>query len=456
MNHTQRLGFLALASTLVFACAGRQSVDEPATAATAPSQGDALLTSGVEVVRVGEATVIVRPTTNPIVHISLFVDHGSTSWTTEAGASALVLGLSAMADGGPAGMGRDAFLSRLDAMGSTIAGDANYDYSVVSMEAVGAFWTETWDLMAATLRDPALGSGELERARERLVTARRSRFDDPDSAVVEVAREAFFAGHPYSASPDGTEAGLETASESEAREALRTLLGEPAHVTVVAVGDVDTQRLTERVALLLDRLTAAGSAAPAEPFAHAQSTVTVLPRPDLPTNYIVGYFGAPAPGTTDYAALEIGLAILDHRLFEEVRTRRNLTYAVSAGLGSRRANSGYLYVTATDPSTTLGVMFDTIEAMADTPVSAQELADQLEQYLTGYYMALASNSAQASLLGSWNLLTGDIAAADQHIAELRNVTPADVSRVIDQYVRAIQWGVVGNPDSIDEALFTSR
>ncbi|MFX1475464.1 MAG: cobalamin-dependent protein, partial [Promethearchaeota archaeon] len=44
------------------------------------------------------------------------------------------------------------------------------------------------------------------------------------------------------------------------------------------------------------------------------------------------------------------------RLFKEVRTKRNLTYAVSAGQASRRDTYGMLYVTAVEPDTTIRVM----------------------------------------------------------------------------------------------------
>ena len=68
---------------------------------------------------------------------------------------------------------------------------------------------------------------------------------------------------------------------------------------------------------------------------NADSTLadTKLEERALPTNYVRGYYSAPSPSNPDYAALTVATRILRERLFEEVRTKRNLTYAVSAGTG---------------------------------------------------------------------------------------------------------------------------
>ena len=58
------------------------------------------------------------------------------------------------------------------------------------------------------------------------------------------------------------------------------------------------------------------------------------------------------------------MEILSDRLFEEVRTKRNLTYAVQAGLSQRAANYGILYVTAVDPANTLPVMLAELTSVA--------------------------------------------------------------------------------------------
>ena len=52
--------------------------------------------------------------------------------------------------------------------------------------------------------------------------------------------------------------------------------------------------------------------------------LVVVERP-LPTNYITGYFAAPTLTDPDYVAFRAATDILGDRLFEEVRTKRNMT-----------------------------------------------------------------------------------------------------------------------------------
>src|SRR5688500_19865949 len=65
-------------------------------------------------------------------------------------------------------------------------------------------------------------------------------------------------------------------------------------------------------------------------------------------------------------------SMLGDRLFEEVRTKRNMTYAVAAGLETRAANRGRLYVTATQPDTTVKVIFSTVKQLQTGPIPRSE------------------------------------------------------------------------------------
>ena len=51
---------------------------------------------------------------------------------------------------------------------------------------------------------------------------------------------------------------------------------------------------------------------------------------------------------------------LREKLFEEVRTRRELSYAPSAGLAPHGLGEGYLYVTAVDIARTQAVMQEVV------------------------------------------------------------------------------------------------
>src|SRR5215212_9058156 len=109
-------------------------------------------------------------------------------------------------------------------------------------------------------------------------------------------------------------------------------------------------------------------------------------RSPLPTNYITGYYTAPSLTDPDYPAFRAAVDMLSDRLFEEVRTKRNMTYAVSAGLETRAANRGRLYVTATQPDTTVKVIFSTVRQLQNDPISAEAVAENVQPSITSYLM----------------------------------------------------------------------
>jgi zinc protease len=176
----------------------------------------------------------------------------------------------------------------------------------------------------------------------------------------------------------------------------------------------------------------------------------------LPTTYVRGYFPAPTlSDEEDYPALTVALNILSTRLFEEVRTKRNLSYAVLAGLSSRLANYGLLYVTSVEPDSAVAVMLAEVRKLKETPVESDALEQAVNVFVTRYYMGLETNADQAAQLGRYELLGGGWEEADDFVDEVRKVTPEDVQRVMRRYVSGIHFAVLGDPSRVDRALFTS-
>src|SRR6185436_1439961 len=96
---------------------------------------------------------------------------------------------------------------------------------------------------------------------------------------------------------------------------------------------------------------------PAPQLAFDKSTVEVTTR-ELPTNYIQGVFTAPPLTSPDIYPMRVASALLRDRVFEEVRVKRNLSYAPSAFLSSQGANVGGIYVSAVDANQAVSLMLN--------------------------------------------------------------------------------------------------
>ncbi|MCA1626595.1 MAG: hypothetical protein LC742_01335, partial [Acidobacteria bacterium] len=89
----------------------------------------------------------------------------------------------------------------------------------------------------------------------------------------------------------------------------------------------------------------------------------------------------------------------------------------------------------------------------DLPDST-DLAAEVSGYLTKYYLAQETNTAQVNELARYELIGDGWRNSLDFIARLRAVTPEDVRRVAQKYMRNLRFVVIGNPSKVDKNIFT--
>lgn len=397
--------------------------------------------------------VILKPVTaNDVIAVRLYIRGGSSNLTpSNAGIESFML---EAATHGTAKYTKDAFNERLTETGTSISSDAGYDYSAMALQAVRQHWNEAWDLFTEAALKPAFPASEVELVRAQLVDNLKRIPDDPDTYLAYLADSSLYAGHAYAVVPGGTPASIAAISRDALANWHKQRLTRE-NLLLVVVGNVSRADLTSKIESTFGRLPATGgSAHHASRLAAVTPDVIVVKR-ELPTNYIAGYFAAPPPSDPDYAALRVATDILSDRLFEEVRTKRNLTYSVGAGLSSRAANRGSLYVTAVEPDTTLKVIFTEVRRLQREPLPQSTLSENVNTFLTEFWMDQQTNMGQARQLGFFELLGGGYQNLDRFVDAVRRVTPSDVERVATRYMQHARFAVIGDPAKIDRQLFTS-
>jgi zinc protease len=362
------------------------------------------------------------------------------------------LALSVAVNGGTQSTPKDEFNARLDAVGSSIGHISDRDFSGITMNSVRDHFDETWELFEEAIFEPAFTEDEVELRRNRQLADIESLADNPDALVGEVARDLAFSGHPYEIRELGTLETVSTFTQNELKAWHYWLLA-PERIVLVVVGNIDQADLVAKVQSRLGRIPSTGLAVPDFPPVEHDAPALRVESMNLPTNYILGYFTAPSMSHDDYAALVLATRHLRSRLFEEIRTRRNLTYAVSSGLGNRSTNVGFLYVTAVDPAATMPVMFAEVERLKNEPLTEQELQEVRNVFLTSHYMGLETNSSVAGQIAQAELIGGDWSLMYRFLDAVNAVTAEDIQRVAQTYLRNTQFGVVGNPDDVPASLF---
>lgn len=402
----------------------------------------------------GGVRVIFKPVpANEIIAVRLYLRGGSANLTPQRAGIENFIGT--LSTHGTEKYSKDEFAALAARTGTTVEASVTHDYSVISMQAVRDFWNDAWDLFTQAALHPTFPDSELALVREQLLNGLRQRPDNPDGQLFHLGDSVFYAGHAYGLDPAGTIPVVSALTRLDLVQWHRARLTRE-NLLLVVVGNVDPADLKSRVAAAFGALPARGGAARRPgPHAVGRPDLLMVPRP-LPTNYVIGLFVAPGRSEADYAAARVGLNILSDRLFEEVRTKRNLSYAVGAGMGEDRVNAGYLYVTTGEPDTTIKVMWHEVERLGSEPIPPQRLAENVNEFVTDYLMGQQANMAQAATLGAYEMSGGGWRRALDFPRRVRAVTAADVQRVATSYLRNVRFVAIGDSAKVDRRLFTSH
>jgi zinc protease len=350
---------------------------------------------------------------------------------------------------------REKFRREISSTGTSISYGINYDYSVLSLGTTRRFFDRSWELFVDSALRPSFALDDFQRVKNRVIVSISDNEDTPDSFIQVLQARAIYTGHPYLNEPRGTVQSITNLTLEDIKKFHQEML-QTSRLLLVVVGDIDPALLRGKVEASFGKLPRGDyQSVPPPQLAFSEPTLSVTAR-QIPTNYVQGIFAAPALTSPDIYAMRIASSILQNRVYIEVRVRRNLSYAPDAFLGNQGANTGGIYVTAVDANQAVKVMLDEIAKLQQNPVSADDLKSSVQQFLTKYYLGQETNSAQAGELALGELVGGGWKNSFQMIDRLRAVTPEDVQRVSQKYMRNLQFIVLGNPRNVDRAIFLGQ
>jgi zinc protease len=396
---------------------------------------------------VGGVRVIHRQTDNNLFFAKLYLLGGTQLVTPEtAGLEPFLLDVS---ERGTVRYPGDRLRRALARSGSQMGVQAHRDWTVFGIGTTTDRLDSAWAIYTDRLLHPTLADADIEFVRGTTVAALAQRQDDPDALLDYLADSVAFAGHPYGISPRGTTESVGRISREQLQRFHREQMLQ-SRILLVVVGNVPRAKLQQMIAGSLGSLPVGAYRWSPPPTAQARLGTNVLIEPRrLPTNYILGWWEGPPAGHPDVPALRVASAILSGRLFAEVRSRRNLTYAVEAKYRDEALTSGGLYVTTTRPDTTLGLMRVEIRNLQAFAIPTENLRPLIQQFLTEYFLDNESSGEQADFLARAELYRGDFRAAERFVADLRAVTGEDVQRVARTYMRGMRFAYIGNPAQVN-------
>lgn len=420
---SRRTGAIALAALLGWAAVG---------VAAAPPLRETLP---------GGLTVLVRENTaTPVVAASLFVRMGS-RWETEddAGVSHL---LQQVLVKGTTTRSALVIAETAEGLGGGISASADMDFSELRATALARNWRPMLELLADVALRPTLPAGEIEGERRAMLTALRSRQDQPFPLAMDTLMGRVYGDHPYGRPVLGRPAALERLDRARL-VAHHQRFYRRARMILAVSGDVAAREVVAEVRRLFGEAPAGpAEAEPDLPVPAARADRTVIVRASAQAQVLAAFLAPPA-SHPDYAAMKVLTTALGGgmagRLFTEVRDKQGLAYATGAAYPSRRGPGVLWAQLGTAPPNQVRAetaMLGELERMRSEPLSPSDLA-RAKGYLLGQFALDRRTNARLSWYdGFFESLGLGPDFAERYERAVDAVTVEDVQRVARTYLAA--------------------
>jgi predicted Zn-dependent peptidase len=318
-----------------------------------------------------------------------------------------------------------------DAMGAEINAGTGKETTSVYSRVLDVNMERAFDVMADMVWRPRFAGEDLENEREVVLEEIAMYEDDPQDKVFDVLGEAVFGHHPLGRAIIGR-APVIRGVQPAALSAFHGARYVPGNVVIAAAGSVDHDRLcTLAAGILADR---AGAATPVQPPPPpATPVVTRFARkPTEQVHVCLGGRGVARDDDRRYAlrVLDTVLgATSSSRLFQEVRERRGLAYAVYS-FTSHYAVAGqvglYLGTRADNLAESLRVVGAELERFAAEGAGEEELERAKDNVKGRIVLSLESTSARMNRLGSSVLAALPLLTVDEVLDKVDRVSLQDV------------------------------
>ena len=400
----------------------------------APEIVEATLSNGIPVVAVQTGEV-------PIASITMLVPGGSkTDPRSQAGLAGLAASL---ADKGIAEMGAEEIAASFESLGASFGGGASSDGTSFSLTAPVANLGEAGAIAARIVKGAIYPADEFERERQRAIDSLRVTLQEPGGLARYVVRAAMYGDAPYGSQPRGTTDSLSAIKRADLVD-HRQRYFHPQRMKIVVSGGIDPQDAIATAEAMFGAWTSGVEPAsiPAEAAGGAQEPRTiVVDLPDAGQAAVIAAVRAPSRLDADYYPLELANSVLgggsSGRLFEEIRTKRSLSYGAYSGFADR-ADASILTASAQTKNDTADevaqILLNEFDRLGSEPLD-EDLLQRRRLYLGGRAARTLETSGGFNAIVANLLLQGlDAKEALQLAQRLDAVDSQSASAVARTYV----------------------
>ena len=289
------------------------------------------------------------------------------------------------------------------------------------------------DVLSDLLLHPEFDDVEITREKKVVLEEIKMVEDTPDDLVHEIFTESFWNGHPLGRSILGSSESVSELTSDTLRDYFAEVYT-AGNLIVAAAGNVEHATVRELIGKKFAALPVAGlPVVSSVPEVRIQLCVR---DKDLEQSHIcLGTHGFEQDHPDRYVSYVLNTVLggsMSSRLFQNIREKRGLAYAVSSGLVAYRDVGSltiYAGCDATVVSELVSLVVEELRALKDVSMSSAELQRAKDHLKGSLVLGLESTTSRMSQLARSEMYFGRQIDLSETLAGLNRVTVTDAQRV---------------------------
>jgi predicted Zn-dependent peptidase len=289
------------------------------------------------------------------------------------------------------------------------------------------------DLLADIVSHPKFAADEIEREKKVILEEIKMVEDTPDDLVHEVFSQHFWEGHPLGRPILGSPETVESFTAGTLRRYFDGAYVAP-NLIVAAAGNLDHARVQELVQSAFRHVARDGDPVVDAPPRVAPQVVTRTKELEQ-THICLGTTGYPQRHDDRYVSYILNTVLggsMSSRLFQNVREKRGLAYAVFSGLASYRdAGSLTIYAGCANEAVdeVVDLCVEELRSLKRAPVPDAELRRAKDHLKGSLMLSLENTASRMSHLARQEIYFDRHFGLDETLAGVERVTAQDLQRI---------------------------
>ncbi len=322
---------------------------------------------------------------------------------------------------------------QIDSIGGQLDAFTAKEYASYYIKVLDEHLPLAIDILSDIVRNPAFMPDDIEREKKVVLEEIKMVEDTPDDLVHELFTQGFWENHPLGRPILGTKETVESFNADLLRDYFRGVYTAD-NLIVSAVGNLEHDRVRELVAEKFGSLVGAG--APAADHAPAVVPNVLIRNKELEQSHVcLGVGSYPQDHDDRYSSYVLNTLLggsMSSRLFQNVREKRGLAYAVFSGLSAYRdAGAFTIYAGCANDAVdeVVDLCVEELRGVKHAEVSASELQRSKDHLKGSLMLSLENTASRMSHLARQEIYFDKQFGLDETLIGIEKVTAADVQRV---------------------------